>query len=109
MFCSTIAFSLDGSNGGIKTGFIQIPSWGSGGCVRLHPFASVLRPLVRARLACARKLCIRLAEALSTPWSPLHFTVLLVVSICSTLCAPLCPYAYPLPARKRIVYAETRY
>ena len=81
MFVSLIAFSLEGSNGGIKrvhTG--ETPSWGSGGCVRLRSscvrwFAHAL--LVRGNLVYA------LAEALSTPWSPLHFTVLLVVP---TLC-----------------------
>ena len=63
----------------------ETPSWGSGGCVRLR--SSCVRPAFAPgpRFACALpvrgNLVYALAEALSTPWSPLHFTVLLVVSI----------------------------
>ena len=56
----------------------ETPSWGSGGCVRLR--SSCVRWFARA-LPVRGNLVYALAEALSTPWSPLHFTVLVVVSI----------------------------
>ena len=56
----------------------ETPSWVSGGCVRLR--SSCVRWFARA-LPVRGNLVYALAEALSTPWPPLHFTVLSVASI----------------------------